>query len=61
MSFLNFGRQCPSIMVVNSLAGLALFEYKCSLGKDHIGPHRSNSGVLWVNTQKGINNVQRIR
>jgi hypothetical protein len=59
VTFFNFDRSCPSIMCVNSQGGIALCEYHCMLPKDHVGPHRSQDGVLWVNTQKPINNVQR--
>lgn len=50
---------CPSTMTVKSVAGIVLGEFACQNRKDHDGPHRGQNGMVWSNTGKLMENMER--
>ena len=52
--------RCPSTMTVKSVSGIVLGEFCCRLGKNHDGPHRGENGLVWNNTGKLMENLEKM-
>jgi hypothetical protein len=51
--------QCPSTMTAQSVGRIVLAEYKCVDRAGHEGFHRSKEGVVWDNTGKLLENLEK--
>ena len=52
--------KCPSTMTVKSVGGIVLGEFKCQNRANHEGPHRGENGLVWNNTGKLMENLEKM-